>query len=182
MRNPTLDDLLALLERAADEPYIGEPVSQLEHGLQAAELAASAGAPEAMVAAALLHDVGHLCDPSAKKMASLGVLDHEAIGAAFLRSVGFREAVTRPVRDHVRAKRYLVARHADYRARLSAASTGTLAYQGGAMSESEASAFEREPGARDALRLRAWDEVAKATDWRGPGLEAYVALLTRLLT
>ena len=45
-------------EGAAD--YLGEPVSVAQHLLQAAALAAAAGAPDALVAAALLHDTGHL--------------------------------------------------------------------------------------------------------------------------
>ena len=42
--------------------YHGEAVSQAEHALQAAELAEREGAPDALVVAALLHDVGHLLD------------------------------------------------------------------------------------------------------------------------
>ncbi len=179
---PTLDALLTLLGRSSDEAYIGEPVSQLEHGLQAAELAARAGASDGMVAAALLHDVGHLCaSADAPRMAGLGILDHERLGAEWLEAIGFPSGVTRPISDHVRAKRWLVARRPAYAAQLSEASTGTLAYQGGPMSEEEATSFEREATFKDALRLRAWDEQAKAQGWKGPGLDAYRSLLVRLL-
>ncbi|MGH3404629.1 MAG: HD domain-containing protein [Streptosporangiaceae bacterium] len=41
------------------EDYLGEPVTQAAHMLQAAALAERDGAPGALVAAALLHDVGH---------------------------------------------------------------------------------------------------------------------------
>ena len=40
------------------DAYFGEAVSQQEHALQAASLAVREGAPEALVAAALLHDIG----------------------------------------------------------------------------------------------------------------------------
>ena len=43
---------------AAD--YLGEPVTVAAHLLQAGARAQAAGAPPALVAAALLHDVGHL--------------------------------------------------------------------------------------------------------------------------
>src|SRR5260370_15504737 len=40
--------------------YLGEAVTQAQHMLQAAALAEGAGAAPELVAAALLHDVGHL--------------------------------------------------------------------------------------------------------------------------
>jgi phosphonate degradation associated HDIG domain protein len=177
-----IDELLALLERSSSEPYIGENVSQLEHALQCAALARRANAPDALVAAALLHDIGHLgAPPGARRMASLGVVNHERIGADRLRAAGFSEDVCAPVRDHVRAKRWLVLRRPEYRARLSAASTGTLAHQGGPLSEEEAVAFENEPHFKDALRLRAWDEEAKIEGWTGPSVADYRAMLEKLI-
>jgi putative nucleotidyltransferase with HDIG domain len=52
--------ILALLASSADTPYIGEPVSQLEHSLQCANLAATSTLTidEDTVIAALLHDIG----------------------------------------------------------------------------------------------------------------------------
>ncbi len=178
----TVDDLLALLARSKDEPYIGEAVSQLEHALQTADLAARAGAGEALVAAALLHDVGHLgAPPEAPRMSGLGVADHERIGAEILRAAGFEEDVCALVSAHVLAKRWLVLRRPAYRAKLSEASIGTLAHQGGPLSEEEAAAFERMPFFEVALRLRAWDEQAKVVAWSGPDLASYRPLLRHLL-
>jgi phosphonate degradation associated HDIG domain protein len=177
----SVDDLFALLARSANAPYIGENVSQLEHALQCAALARRANASDALVAAALFHDIGHLCAPAdAARMADLGVLDHERIGAERLRAAGLPEEVCAPVADHVRAKRWLVLRRPEYRARLSAASTGTLAHQGGPLSEAEAAAFESEPHFKDTLRLRAWDEEAKIEGWTGPSLDDYRALIEKL--
>jgi predicted HD phosphohydrolase len=177
-----VDALLALMAASADEPYIGEPVSQLEHALQCAELAVRAQAPDALVAAALLHDIGHLgARADTPRMASLGVQRHEAVGAERLRAAGFGPEVTGPVGAHVLAKRWLVLRRPSYRARLSAASLGTLAHQGGALGEAEAEAFEAAPFFKDALRVRAWDEEAKVSGWSGPDLDAYRSLLRRLL-
>ena len=42
------------------EMYGGEAVTQLAHALQAATLARESNAPDTLVAAALLHDIGHL--------------------------------------------------------------------------------------------------------------------------
>lgn len=173
-----LDALLALLERAAAADYIGEGVSQLAHALQAAELARSANASADAVVAALLHDVGHLCAaPDAPRMGGEGVMRHEEIGADYLEALGFRDSVTRLVRGHVAAKRYLVSRDPSYRERLSDASRLTLRHQGGAMSPAERQAFESLPHHEDLLRLRAWDERAKDPRRFVPELQSYKALL-----
>ena len=168
------DRIFALLARSADEEYIGEAVSQLAHALQAAALADAAGAPDAEVLAALLHDVGHLCAPTdAPRMAGLGVYRHEELGAEFLAQLGFAADVTELVRGHVAAKRYLVATHPSYAARLSEASRGTLAHQGGPMASVECERFARDRRAAAWLRLRAWDEQAKVPGIPVPGLESY---------
>ena len=172
------DALLDLLARSATTAYIGEPISQLEHALQCGRLATEAGARGELVLAALLHDVGHLCAPDdAPQMAGLGVARHETIGADHLRAFGVAEEIAALVEGHVAAKRYLVSRTPGYMDRLSEASLGTLAHQGGAMSAAEAEAFEAAPLFREVLRVRAWDEQAKRIGWDVPGLSAYRALL-----
>ncbi len=55
-----VDDLIALYRTYGARQYGREAVSQLEHALQCAHLAESAGAAPALVAASLLHDVGHM--------------------------------------------------------------------------------------------------------------------------
>jgi phosphonate degradation associated HDIG domain protein len=176
------DELLQALERSAGAGYLGEPVTQLEHALQCAQLATDAGASDPEIVAALLHDLGHLCaPPDAPQMDHAGVLGHERIGAERLRAAGFAEAVAALVAGHVEAKRYLVATSAAYARRLSPASKLTLEHQGGAMSAEEVAAFERDP-LRDAkLRLRSWDDQAKRPGWSVAPLAAYRELLTRQL-
>jgi phosphonate degradation associated HDIG domain protein len=168
-----IDELFALLETSADAPYIGEPVSQLEHALQCAALARQSGARDALVVAALLHDIGHLCAPDAPRMAGLGVLEHEHVGGKYLRARGFADEVCRLIGGHVAAKRYLVRTRAAYAANLSEASRGTLAYQGGPMRDDEVAAFESDALHRDMLRLRAWDEQAKQPGLQVPTLDTY---------
>ena len=105
-------DALASIERtflsAAGMAYLGEGVTMIEHQLQAAELAA--GCSDALVVAALLHDIGHVIDgdtDAAEAMADDRDADHDASGAQWL-SHWFGPDVTEPVRLHVAAKRYLV--------------------------------------------------------------------------
>ena len=170
--------LLAIYREAGSEDYIGEPISQLEHAQQAALLARKAGANSDVVLAAFFHDIGHLCAPlNAAEMDGLGVLNHESIGAEFLRKHGLRGMVPDLVELHVQAKRYLCCRNQIYRSRLSAASRGTLAFQGGVMTEAEAEDFESHPLFRDILRLRAWDEAAKEPNGEGLTLAKVEQLL-----
>ena len=181
--DPGLAEVLDILRRGAAADYIGEPVSQLEHMLQGAHLAEQAKATDDEILGVLLHDIGHLCaGPDAPDMAGLGVVDHERIGADFLRARGFSATVCHLVEGHVQAKRYLVAQRASYAHQLSAASTGTLAFQGGPMTANEAARFERDPLFASLLRVRSWDERAKDAGRSVPGLDHYQPLLERHLT
>ena len=160
-----VEQVFALYRAHGDADYIGEPVSQLEHMWQAAALAEAAGADEEVVLAAFLHDVGHLCAPvEAASMAGFGAVDHEQLGADYLRARGFSARLARLVQSHVQAKRYLTHKYPSYLRQLSAASRATLAFQGGVMSAAEATAFEQDPDADVILRLRQWDEQAKEAD------------------
>jgi len=168
IRPPALQDIPSraamaceALANAAKSDYIGEPISQLEHALQAAHFGAQAGARTEVVLAALFHDIGHLIAQDAPQMEGLGVVEHERLGAEWLRSLGFSETVARLVESHVLAKRYLCWRNPQYFARLSEASTGTLAWQGGPMDADEARTFEADPLFAEILAVRQWDEMAK---------------------
>jgi [1-hydroxy-2-(trimethylamino)ethyl]phosphonate dioxygenase len=177
-----IDEICELFARRGDEAYFGEPVSQLAHALQTAHQAKLSGASDAMIVAALLHDVGHLIHGMPEDIADKGLdARHEAAGAAWLRCRDFPAAVTEPVRLHVAAKRYLCATNAGYFSRLSAVSAQSLALQGGVMSGDEVQAFEQQPFFRESLRLRAWDEAAKSVGVRVPELSHYRARLETVL-
>lgn len=174
------EQVAALLEASVHTDYIGESVSQLEHMLQCAYFAAQRQADDALVLAALLHDVGHLCaGPNAPQMAGLGVVRHEHIGADYLRGLGFSERVCTLVAGHVDAKRYLALRKAGYLGRLSEASLGTLRHQGGPMTEEEARRFEAQPQFEDMLKVRMWDEEGKQAGLAVPHLAAYQEMALR---
>ncbi len=156
-----LDALERLFEEVGGTAYFGEPVTTTEHMLQTAVLADRAGQPAETIAAALLHDVGHLLHGLGEDIAERGVdTDHESLGAAYLDDL-FGPAVIEPLRLHVAAKRYLCATDPRYAKRLSEASARSLALQGGPMSPAEASAFAALPHARAAVALRRYDEAAK---------------------
>jgi len=168
-----VDEIFALFESRGDEAYFGEPVSQTEHALQAAHQAEQEGAPDALVVAALLHDIGHLVHGLDERIADRGMDGHhEAVGEAWL-SRHFGPEVAEPVRLHVAAKRYLCAVDPAYRNQLSPASVQSLALQGGPLSERLVQEFERNPHCRAAIRLRRWDDMAKVPGLAVPGLEHY---------
>ena len=174
----SVDEVLALYERWGPERY-DEEVTQLEHALQCAALAREGDASDALLAAALLHDVGHLLELAGGRFRSEVDEHHEARGARYLSAL-FGTDVIRPIALHVQAKRYLCAVDAGYAAALSAGSTASLRKQGGPMTTPQATAFERQPGAADAVRLRRWDDEAKVLDLDVGSLDQHVPLLARL--
>ncbi|MEZ0090519.1 phosphonate degradation HD-domain oxygenase [Streptacidiphilus sp. EB129] len=185
--NP-LDTLAALFDGEGAAEYFGEAVTQAQHMLQAAFLAQGEGASASLVAAALLHDIGHFETLTAHHGGSSGAElmsgtdnRHSVTGAEWLAG-WFGPAVTEPVRLHVAAKRYLCAVEPDYFGRLSEASVHTLSVQGGPMTPEQATAFAAGPYAADAVRLRRWDEAAKDPDLAVPGFEHFRPLLADLIT
>jgi len=175
------DEIIQLMKARGGASYFGEPVSQLEHALQAAWFASQAGSPPALVAAALLHDIGHLLHDLPENVADSGVdTRHEEAGYQWL-STAFGPAVAEPVRAHVAAKRYLCRVDPEYLAQLSPASVQSLALQGGPFSAEEAGVFEKLPWYREAVQLRRWDDAAKQPGLVVPPLDDYRVLLTTLI-
>ena len=181
-----IDNLFA---QSGHDAYFGEPVTQLEHALQTAQLAEQAGADRETVVAAFLHDIGHLLPEEdghtestgptyrAGYMDGYGTVDHERLGADYLRGLGFSEKVAQLIENHVNAKRYLVAKSLDYVDRLSEASLRTLAFQGGSMTPDEAARFEQHPYFNEILQMRRWDEQAKIPGLPTPDVSYYLSLL-----
>lgn len=176
----SIDDVMTLLVEQGARRYGGEAVSQLDHALQCASLAREAGEPDAMVAAALLHDYGHLvwsAEPETARTGSPAHDDrHEELAAARLAGL-FGPAVLVPIRLHVAAKRYLCAVEPAYFDGLSPASVHSLRLQGGVMSDGQARAFESMPFAMDAARLRRYDDLAKRPGAPTDKLDAFRSLL-----
>jgi len=173
------DEVIGLYEKYGDEDYIGEPVSQIEHMCQCAQLAEKEEFDNEVILAALFHDIGHLCEHviEVKHMENVGIVDHEKIGADYLRQKGFSEKIARLVESHVAAKRYLTYKYPDYYEKLSDASKKTLEFQGGKMSGEEAADFESDPWFRLYITLRNWDEQAKLEHIPLPGLQKYKQMI-----
>ncbi|WP_367607843.1 HD domain-containing protein [Legionella sp. W05-934-2] len=158
--------------------YIGEAVSQLEHALQCAYFAQKCGHSHEIIIASLLHDIGHVALTTPQpQMAELGVINHEWIGARLLLEMGFSPTVSQLVGHHVNAKRYLSGKKPAYYQRLSSASKGTLAFQGGPMSFAEMAAFEALPLFKQIIQVRTHDEKGKEVDLVTPALDHYLAMM-----
>lgn len=182
----SLDEIAALYAAKGHRMYSGEPVTQLQHALQSAQLAENNGASDELIVAAFLHDVGHLINDQGETPTLRGVDDrHEYIALRFLRDL-FGEAVLQPIRLHVDAKRYLCARGdgrlsgVEYWTALSADSKRSLELQGGIFTAAEADAFIAQPHAADAVRVRLWDDLAKSADAVTPAPEHYFAIAAGL--
>ncbi len=178
----SVSDIVALFDANGEQAY-GEEVSLRSHSLQSAARARAAGASDALVASALLHDIGHLLVPE-------GAVDrgrpdedddhHEAVGARLLASI-FGSEVARPVALHVLAKRWRCTVEPSYLAELSSQSALTLRAQGGLLDEGECRRFESHPGFTDAVELRRWDDEAKEVGAAVPALASYRSLLESLV-
>lgn len=178
------EEIMQLFYDHGNEDYDGEPVSQSAHMIQCGMLAIEEGADDELVIGAFLHDIGHLLrhDSSVEEMNGLGAVNHEGIGAAFLKARGFSERVCAVVDKHVDAKRYLVATEEQYKFKLSPASLQTLAWQGGAMGEEEVAVFKQHPYFKEIIQVRLWDEEGKCTNIEMLPLQHFATLIRNYLS
>jgi predicted HD phosphohydrolase len=163
-------EIIELLDSQAGAAYLGEAVTQREHALQAAQLAEMGGADEALIAAALLHDIGYWI--------GCGDTPHEQAGGDWL-DQRFVAEVGEAVRLHVPAKRYLCTVDPVYEGRLSKASVLSMKVQGGLMSVDELRCFESNRYHQRGIRLRLWDDRAKVPGAAVKDPREYVSILRR---
>jgi [1-hydroxy-2-(trimethylamino)ethyl]phosphonate dioxygenase len=173
--------LAKIFERRGAEEYLGEPVTIAEHMLQGAKLAEDDGAEDALVAAALLHDIGHFTSEfGTYSPDDIEDKHHDEAGAEVLAPF-FPPVVTECVRLHVAAKRFLCATDPSYFSKLSSASVHTLSLQGGPMSDAEVAAFRKNPFHDEAVRVRLWDEGGKVPGMKTRPFGEYEPLLQRVV-
>jgi phosphonate degradation associated HDIG domain protein len=176
-----VDEVIDLYLRWGSQHY-DDLVSQLDHALQCAALARQAHADDSLVAASLLHDIGHLIEleGSSGRTGDLSIdRRHEATAVRVLAGL-FPPSVTAPIALHVDAKRYLCAVDPTYESMLSAGSVRSLATQGGPMDEAEAARFAAMPAYRAACDLRRWDDLGKVEGLIVAPIDDYVAMLQTL--
>ena len=178
---PITVKILDLFKINGNSMYGGEAVTQLEHALQSATLAMNNNASDALITAALLHDIGHLLHDLPDDASDNGIDDvHESLAANFLVAY-FTPAVVEPVKLHVAAKRYLCAVDQHYYETLSAPSKISLSFQGGIMNENEIVDFEQNTYFKDAVILRKWDDIAKDPEMSTPQIDHFVNAIEKSL-
>lgn len=180
-RDNIVDFIGDVFARRGAEEYLGEDVTIGEHMLQGAAIAEQDGQPDEIVAAALLHDIGHFTSEFGTfSMDDTEDRYHEQAGARLLEPF-FPESVVECVRHHVAAKRYLCFARPEYFSALSPASVHSLKLQGGPMTAQEAGAFAQNPHLDAILQVRFLDEAGKRKDFTTPGFDHHAPLLQRLV-
>ena len=181
MKESSLDvvsEIRRLFDRRGASMYGGESVTQLEHALQAAHLAEQEGADTATIAAAFLHDIGHLLHDLGEDSPDKGVDDvHEKLADDWLTTY-FPAEVTEPIRLHVAAKRYLCTVEPEYQDTLSEPSVVSLNLQGGLLSEQETSEFESHALFEQIVQVRRFDDMAKVVDMVTPDIEHFLGYVS----
>jgi [1-hydroxy-2-(trimethylamino)ethyl]phosphonate dioxygenase len=170
-----------IFERRGAESYLGEPVTMSQHMLQGAFLAQREGASEELVAAALLHDIGHYTSEFGPYSPDDTEDNHHDEAGAKVLEHFFPSVITECVRLHVAAKRYLCATDGSYYGKLSPASRHTLELQGGPMNDAEIAEFRHNAFYKEAVRVRLWDEGGKDPRMTTPDFRHYVPLLQRVV-
>jgi len=170
-----------IFERRGAESYLGEPVTMSQHMLQGAVLAEREGASDELIAAALLHDIGHYTSEFGPYSPDDTEDNHHDEAGAKVLEHFFPAVITECVRLHVAAKRYLCATDATYYDKLSQASRHTLELQGGPMNAEEVAEFRRNPFYKEAVRVRLWDEGGKDPHMKTPPFRHYVPVLQRVV-
>ena len=156
--------------------YIGEKVTMSEHMIQTAMLAEKTNSTTDLVCSSLLHDYGHFILENPDNLIKKNKDGkHEDIGYEFLKKY-FKKDVLGPIKNHVKAKRYL-ARGSKYYELLSKASKISLKLQGGIMNNEEAIIFEKDEFFKNSIKLRKFDEVAKIAGLKIKSINEYKSLL-----
>ena len=151
-----------------------------EHMIQTAMLAEKKNSSSNLVCSSLLHDYGHFILENPDNL----VIDskdgkHEEVGCEFLKKY-FVKDVLGPIKNHVKAKRYL-ARDNKYYKLLSKASEVSLKLQGGIMNDEEAKKFENNEFFENSIKLRKFDEIAKKSGLKIKSINEYKNLLASKL-
>ena len=175
----SIDSILSMYSTWGNETY-DEDITQLAHALQCAALAHHEGSSDELIAAALLHDIGHLFEIERNNGPDYTTnLRHELTGSDYLSEL-FPPAVTAPIAMHVEAKRYLAANEAGYFDGLSRGSQRSLDVQGGPFTAAESARFMGLAGSADAVKLRRWDDFGKVIDLDVPNFDTWIPLLLRV--
>lgn len=148
-----------------DQYMINEEIIQRSHVLQAALIADVAGAPEDVIVALLLHDIGQIVSKEHVGDVLYLHANHDEAGAMWLRDHGFPSFVADLVRYHTIAKVVLCMENPQYFDALSVASKESYFIQKdkyfNESGQKTLGSFLAHPRAQDMRRARKCDDMAK---------------------
>ena len=160
--------------------YIGEKVTITVHMIQTAMLAEKTNCSSSLICSSLLHDYGHFILENPDDLVNRKKDGkHEDVGYEFLKKY-FVKDVIKPIKYHVKAKRYL-ARDEKYYQLLSEASKISLELQGVIMNDKESKEFESNEFFESSIKLRKFDEGAKKIGLKIKSINEYKNLLVSKL-
>ena len=174
-----VDFITDIFTRKGADSYLGEAVTMAQHMLQSAYLAEQNSDDEALICAALLHDIGHYTGEFPADMIAKGLDNYHQISGARILAPFFCDKIIACIQNHVDAKRYLCAIDHQYYDQLSQASKDTLKLQGGPMTEQESNHFSALRYLDEIVQVRRWDDLAKDPDITTPTFAHYRPLLER---
>lgn len=167
----TVEEVGAVL-RSLRGVWDEDVVDELDHALQAAARAVDDDADDELVLAAALHDLGH-----SPLFGDVATGRHDRVAQDWL-VPRFGERVGWLAGAHVAAKRYLVATDPSYATTLSDVSVDSLHHQGGAGVDPS---YVDHPWWPDALRLRRYDDAAKAPGAPSASIDDVLTVAERVL-
>lgn len=152
-----------------DHQYmLGESITQQDHALQAAYLAKTSKAPDEIVLALLLHDIGQLTNATYIGQTTHLHTSHDEEGFAWLKEYGFSEFVCEFARFHTLAKIILCELNPGYYDTLSKASQESYHLQKAKFLQPEYQSlvhqFLSHPRLEEFLFARRCDDGAKIQD------------------
>lgn len=180
MKSDFITIITNILDRHGDREYNGLGLSVMEHMLQSASEAETAHAEIHEVVATLLHDIGHFVVEFPSDMKNTEDTGHDEVGAGMLEPF-FGPEIVEPIRQHVRAKRYLCTVEPSYYDKMTLPVKHTFRLQGGMMSAEEVKEFEALPFAEGATRLRRWCDLGMIPGRKTKKFEGYYPLIESVL-
>ncbi|KAJ2832601.1 hypothetical protein FBU31_002050 [Coemansia sp. 'formosensis'] len=184
--------LFQQLQDASNKDNTGEKTAQLDHALQAAQLAKNDGADEETILAVLLYNIAPpsplMEQSSDTHWAQISVIGQTGVSndldncvsrSEYLRLLGFPTKICDLIESRSSVTRYLSAKDPAYLVSLSNSRKKSLELQEGPFTPTEMSEFEENPLFKQMLQVRKWDDDAKATGIKPLTLKTYLDMATR---
>ena len=160
-KNYIINNILDLYKNYGNTFY-DKNITQTQHAFATMNMAIQNSQPEYLQLTSFLHDIGHLIlNESDNNQNFLQTnLHHELVAYNFLKQY-FPDKITKPILNHVYAKRYLCSKFKYYYDDLSQSSKKSFKLQGGFLNQYSINKFEKTSYFNDTIILRRYEDIAK---------------------